>query len=260
MTTAYQIIVDAYRQSNLIGLGVEPTKSQEDEALRYLNRIVSSVYGNEVGDPLEAVLIGHNNIDRPSGYPWWDPSSDGYWYLPIDARVMANLSETGKKIFLNPFPRDGSRFSVVDASKNFSTYPLEIVGNGNMIDGAFSVSLDVDGFSGDWMYREDLATWVKSHPLTIFDEMPFPVEFDDFFILLLAFRLNPAYQRTLDPQSVTVLNRAKTQIRARYRQDIMTPSEVALLRRSRVSADRDYWMQEYGRIDTTYLFNRGRPY
>ena len=62
MATVYQIIVDAYRQSNLNAVGIAPTQLQEDEGLRYLNRIVKSVFGNEAGDRLVAFPIGREGI------------------------------------------------------------------------------------------------------------------------------------------------------------------------------------------------------
>lgn len=260
MTTAYQIIVDAYRQSNLIGLGVEPTVKQEDEALRYLNRIVKSVFGNEVGDPLEGFPIGRNNINRPSGYPWWDTVPDNEWFVPKNIRVNLNLDQTGVNLYLHPSPDDGSRFAAVDASNNLASFPVTVHGNGALIDGAPSVVLNTNGFDAEWMYRADLAEWVKYAPLTLFDPFPFPEEFDDYFIILLAFRLNPAYERQLDQQSATMLQRGKTQIRARYTQSIPTRSELGLIRLSKMAADRDQWGNSYEFYNPNSMFTKGWPF
>src|SRR5690606_32387908 len=134
---------------------------------------------------------------------------------------------------LHPAPNNGSRFAITDASHNLATNPVTIVGNGNLIDGNHSIVLDEDALNAEWFYRQDLASWVRYSPLTLFDPFPFPEEFDDFFILMLAFRLNPAYERQLDPQSAVVLDRAKKQLKARYSQTIRTESELALRRPSR---------------------------
>lgn len=260
MTTAYQIIVDAYRQSNLIALGVEPTQKQEDEALRYLNRIVASAFGNEVGDPLTGFPIGRNNIERPIGYPWWNTVPDNYWFVPKNTRCNLNIDQAGITLYLDPAPDDGTRFAVVDASENLATYPVTVKGNGFFIEGSEEIVLSTNGLESEWFFRADLGEWVKYSPLTLFDTFPFPVEFDDFFILNLAFRLNPAYQRELDPQSQYMLTRAKSQINARYSQTIPTRSELALIRPSKMAADRDQRGNSYWLYQPNAMFDKGWPW
>lgn len=260
MTTTYQIIVDAYRQSNLIAIGVEPTQKQEDEALRYLNRIVKSVLGNEAGDPLSGFPIGKKNINRPSGYPWWSDVPTNDWFVPKNTRLNCNIDSAGLNIYLHPAPDDGTRFAVVDAGENFATYPITVHGNGAFIDGSESVVLDTNAFTGEWFYRADLADWVKYSPLVLFDTFPFPEEFDDYFIIMLAFRLNPAYERQLDPQSQVMLERSKTQLRARYTQDEQSRSELGLIRPARVAADRDLWGNSYWLYQPNSMFDKGWPW
>jgi len=257
MTTTYQIIVDAYRQSNLIGIGVEPTQIQETEALRYLNRIVKSVFGNEAGDPLTGFPIGKNNISRPSGYPGWNSVPDNDWFVPKNTRCNLNLDQPGVNLYLHPAPDDGSRFAVADASGNLATYPVTVYGNGALIEGSASVLLSTNGLDREWVYRADKAEWVAYSPLAMFDTFPFPEEFDDFFILSLAFRLNPAYQREFDQQSLVVYNRAKSQLRARYSQNIPVRSELALIRNAKVAADRDQWGNTYWLYQPNAMFDKG---
>lgn len=256
MTTAYQIIVDAYRQSNLIALGVAPTQAQETEALRYLNRILKSVFGNEVGEQLQGFPIGGNNIERPSGYPHWTGTPSGQWFVPKNTLANMNVTES-VDLFLTPWPDDGTRFAVVDASRNLATFPATVHGNGAFIEGATEIVLNTDGFEGSWMYRADRAEWVKYDPLTLFDTFPFPEEFDDFFILNLAFRLNPAYERQLDPQSAEMLRKASQHIRARYTQHIPVQSELGLIRPAITAADRDRWTGPRRWISPNTMFNEG---
>lgn len=260
MTTVYQIIVDAYRQSNLIALGVEPTQLQETEALRYLDRIVRGSFGNEVGDPLTGFPIGRNNISRPIGYPWWNTVPDNYWFVPKNTRCNLNLNTAGVALYLDPAPDDGTRFAVVDASNNLSTYPVTVHGNGAFIDGAESTILNTNGLEQEWFYRADLGEWKKCLPLALFDEFPFPPEFDDYFIISLAFRLNPAYQRELDPQSKVMWDKARTQLNSRYSQTIPTRSELALIRPSKMAADRDQWGNSYWLYQPNSMFDKGWPW
>lgn len=259
MTTVTQIIYDAYRQSNLLAIGVAPTTLEQEEALRYLNRIVKSVFGNEAGDPLTAFPIGRNGISRPSGYPWWDDVPDNDWFVNKNLRVMLNL-ENSLSLYLHPDPDDGSRFAAIDTADNLSTYPVTVYGNGRTIEGAHSITLNTNGFNAEWFYRADLGDWMKYAPLLISDTFPFPEEFDEFFITMLAMRINPSHATDLDPQSQAVFQRARTQLRARYTQDIQARSELALIRPARVAADRDQWGNTYWLYQPNAMFDKGWPW
>lgn len=259
MTTVTQIITDAFRVSNLIATGTEPTSLEQDEALRYLNRIVKSVFGNEAGDPLTAIPIGRNNISRPSGYPWWNTIPDNDWFVPKNTRAMLNLDQS-VNLYLHPAPDDGSRFAAVDASETLSTYPVTVYGNGNLIDSGTSIVLNTDGFEGEWFYRADLASWTKYAPLVLLDAFPFPEEFDEFFIHMLALRLNPSFGVGLDAQSQASFNRAQKQIKARYTQNIPTRSELALIRMPKLAADRDTWGNAYWLYNPNSMFDKGWPW
>lgn len=259
MTLTEQIITDAFRQSNLIALGVSPTEAQKEEALRYLNRIVRSVFGNEAGESLTAFAVGDKNISRPRGYPFLGIENDQDWFVPTNTRLMLNLTKP-QSFWLTPAPDDGARFGISDAAQNLSTYNVTLHGNGAFIDGASSVILNTNGYEGEWFYRRDLASWMKTSPLTHETVFPFPSEFDDFFITMLALRLNPAYGTSIDEQSNAVLTRTRTQLRARYSQHIPEHSEIALIRMSRSAVDRDQWSTFYSNYDPNLTFNRGRPW
>lgn len=256
MTTVSQIITDAYRVSNLQAIGTTPTTAQQDEALRYLNRLVKSVFGNEAGEQLSPFPIGRNNISRPNGYPSYGQSPGTDWFVPQNQRLMCNLTES-LTLYLPPNPDDGARFGVVDSSDNFSTYNLIVVANGRTIEGATSVTLSTDGETGEWFYRADLGEWVKYSPLLIDGTFPFPEEFDDFFVTMLAIRINPAYGRTMDEQTGFIMRRSKSQLQARYQNHIEVNSEIGLLRLSRLAYDRDLWANGWGFDDPNAAFDRG---
>lgn len=259
MTLVSEIITDAYRQSNLLAITASPTAAQQTEALRYLNRIVKSVFGNEVGEPLTNLPIGSNNISRPSGYPWWDTVPDNDWFVPKNIRVNLNITEP-LSLYLHPDPDDGSRFAALDVSGNLSAAPCTVYGNGRLIEGADSIVLNLDGLNAEWMYRADLGNWQKYAPLLNTDPFPFPEEFDDFFITLLAMRLNPSYGTALAGESQQMLARSRTQIRARYTQIIPTRAELALIRLPRVASDRDFWGNSDWLYNPNDMFNKGWPW
>ncbi len=259
MTITSQIVVDAFRQSNLLALGVDPTPLQQAEALRYLGRIVKSVFGYEAGEPLYPVAVGYKNVERPIEWSdYYDFNGTDTWF-PKNGRAMLNLEES-KDIYLTPVPDDGTRFAVLDVSKNLSQFPVTVYGNGANIEGQPSIGLGTDGLDQEWFYRADLGNWVKTVPITEDDVFPFPEEFDDFFITTLAMRLNPSYGAALDPQSAAALQRAKSQFSARYNQDRPTPVELGLLRPAKSTADRQRWYNDYSFFDPNRMFNRGWPF
>lgn len=258
MTTVTQIITDAYRQSNLLAIGTSPTAPQIDEALRYLNRIVKSVFGTEVGEDLQSFPVGNRHISRPSGYPWYNTVPDDNWFVPKNTRLVFNL-DSPLEIYLHPAPDDGTRFAVSDPGKNLATNNVTIHGNGATIDGSFDLTLLKDGEQAEWFFRADMGDWKKYAPLQNSDTFPFPEEFDDFFITLLAIRLNPAYNTQLDAQSQLVLARAKSQIRARYSQNRPIRSELALIRMSNMNNTRGY-SSVYDYYNPNALFTKGWPW
>lgn len=232
MTLVRDIVRDAYRACNLIAISADPLTAEYDEGLRLLNRIVSSSYGNEASEQLDPLPLGQNNISKPNGFPWYN-QSPGWadWFVPHNTRLVCNLTDA-LTVYLDPNPEDGSRFAVQDMSNNFSTNPLTVVGNGHQIDGNTSVSFNTNGTNNEYFFRQDTGNWALLSPLGLDDTFPFPTDFDDFFVLSLAIRINPSYSQTVDPQTLKSFTRAATQFKARYRQHDFVWSELGLIRTS----------------------------
>jgi hypothetical protein len=259
MTIVQQIITDAYRNSNLIAVGTQPNLAQQNEALRYLNRLISSVFGNEAGEKLEAFPIGRVNIARPQGYPYYNQTPANNWFVPVNKRLMLNLDDPCS-VYLTPMPCDGARFAIKDIQGNLSTNPLTVYGNGRTFENQQSLVLNTNGQDSQWFYRQDLGNWQKLASLEIADEFPFPEEFEDMFVFMLAMRLNPAYEQAMDEQSGTLLERARSQFRARYRQTIEVGSEAGLIRLPMTTQDRVFYQPDAWNGDPTSLFYAGYPY
>lgn len=245
MTLVSEIISDAYRVGNLIGIGESPTPDEETEALRYLNRIVSSVFGAEIGDPLTAIPLGNSGIVRPTDYPIWGNEPDGEWFVPKNSRLILNLDES-KDYYLHPNPDNGTRVAVQDIAGSLSGGPVTLYGNGRLIEGQPFVVLSVDHYDAQWFYRDDIGSWTKVSPLLGTDGFPFPEEFEDFFVAMLAGRLNPSYGTAMDVQTQEMLRRARNLIRARYRQSIPTCTDPAIFLAPRSSRERNWWNRPYG--------------
>lgn len=259
MTTVASIISQALRETNLIPLGVEPSDEQLAEGFALLSTIVEGVLGNEAGENLSPFPLGQAGINAPRGYPWWANELPGNVYVPTNIRIMCNLTADGL-VNLSPRPHDGARMGVVDISQNFSEFPLTINGNGRSIEGEESMTYDTDGLIRQWLYREDLGNWVTVIPLDPAGDMPWPVEFDDMFIIRLAYRLNPRYGQVIHPASAEALKIATSKFSARYGQSTTNmPSEDGLTYLTHYNR---FWGYYSNRVwgDPAQFFNSGFPY
>lgn len=205
MTLASETITRAYRESNLLALSATVTTAQQNEALPLLNTLILSSVGNEAGAELHEITIGGT----------YDQSQFCSSWVPDNARLILNL--TGARTFtLHPHPYSGQRIAIADAKSNLNTYNLTLSGNGRMIEGAATnLILSTNGMSRQWLYRD--GNWAKISSLAAGDTMPFPEEFDDYFITGLALRLNPRFAQAFSQESAAALQRQRSQLRARYR-------------------------------------------
>lgn len=260
MTTVASIIQSSLRETNLIPIGVAPTEPQMDEGFTLLSTIVAGVLGNEAGENMASFPLGQEGINSPKGYPWYSNDLPGNIYLPFNVRVMCNLTGPGT-VNLHPKPHDGARMGIVDVAHTFDVFPLTINGNGRSIEGEESMVYDTAGEIRQWLYREDQGNWVTVIPLDPAGEMPWPPEFDDMFIIMLAMRLNPRYGQNMHPASVETLKHAQTKFSARYAQsDSVMPVENGLLYLTHWQRFWGYGAQNRAYGDPDVFFNAGFPY
>lgn len=224
MTTLGDIIQQGLRDGNIIPIGSTPTAAEVTEGLKRLQVIISSVLGNEAGEGLSPFAIGDNNINTAG----WVPSIPTY--VPLNVRLVCNLT-AAQTLYLHPQPQDGSRLAIIDASGNFATYNLTLNGNGYLVAGGTTDVRTTNGEAAQYFYRADLGDWIEITTLDDSDDMPFPEEFDDMFIVLLAMRLNPRNAQQVSQESMLMMERSRDQFRARYSQTIPTPADMGVLRR-----------------------------
>lgn len=250
MTTVTQIIIDAYREGNLIPVGATPSTAEYTEALMLLNRYITALLGNDMGEPMEVIALDRGNIATKDNVTLYMDDLIAY-YVPENTRIQANLT-TAKSVNLCPNPKDGSRIGVVDNSNNFGTYNLTLIGNGRQIEGGTSLVLNTNGFAGEWFYRDDIGQWKRWTNLTLTDTSPFPAEFDDLLVLGLQQRINPRAGTAVDPQSQAYHQEILSKFRARYRQVREVPSEQGIVRLPGNKAIR-------GTLNSNRNFDRGVP-
>jgi hypothetical protein len=205
LTLVSTIIQNAFRETNIVPVGQNPTTNQQSEALDRLNAIVLSTIGNEVGDDFTDLNIGGN----------YDQSTYTTTWVPDNARLIFNLN-AATTFNLDPNPYEGQRLAFVDVGNNLASHSVTLNGNGRLIEGASSLTLSTNGDSRQWFYRADTGTWTKVNSLLTSDQMPFPQEFDDYFVTTLAMRLQPRYSQQLPSETLETLKRSRDQIRARY--------------------------------------------
>lgn len=223
-TPVAEILAQAYRESNLIPIGVEPTAAEETEALNRLNSIIRSMLGQEIGEELQP-------WDIPARFPNYrgaDP--DEPW---PNSRVYCQITAPTTVTFPARGLRDGARMAIHDLDANFATHNLTVDGNGLRIDGGLTDVLSTNSQIIEYFFRADLGEWVVVTELEIDDNMPFPEDFDDLFVSLLCLRLNPRHNTQTKGETVKAVQRGIQQIRSRYRQKQAMPSEMALRQRER---------------------------
>lgn len=215
-TLVSSIITNAFRETNLLPVGQSPTTNQQNEALDLFNTLILSTVGREAGDPFTDINIG-GDFDQTNICETW---------VPDDVRLVLNIT-SATSFNLDPEPYEGQRLAFVDAGNNLATYNLTLNGNGRLIEGGSSVVLNTNGESRQWIYRADTANWAKVTSLVASDQMPFPVEFDDYFITMLAFRLNPRFSQQVSAETLQALRRARDYLRARYHNFRQIRSDVS---------------------------------
>lgn len=237
MSLTSNIIRRGYRSHNLVSIGGDLSSAQQEEGLDALQSIISSLLGNEVGEPL-------NGLHIPT-----EPSLFFDYRYPVsNTRIVCNLTEA-MTIYLPCDPKDGARFAAQDIAENFSTFNLTLDANGYRIEESETLILSDDGFNAEWFFRADLGDWKRVSPLAVSDEFPFPTEFDDLFISLLSLRVNPSNGIETSSESIEILKEFKAKIRARYQQKHDIYPDPALYRLSSNPFARYY--------DPETAFNRG---
>lgn len=207
MTLASDIITRAFRKSNLIAKVSTPEATEAAEGLALLNPIILSAVGFEAGEDLADISVGGT----------YDQSSYCSPYLPANVRLVLNQS-AARTVTLHPNPYEGQRVAIVDAGNNLATYSLTLDGNGRQIEASASdLVLSTSGISRQWLYRADTANWVRITELASSDQMPFPIEFDPYFITRLAMELNPQYAGQTAQETLDAMQRSERKLRARYR-------------------------------------------
>jgi hypothetical protein len=236
LSTASDVIAQAYRENNILGIGITPNDAQNAEALvrlqRFCRSLIGTVYGENMLDwqvpaPQRTAPVAANypQLPYPQGLdalaltqPFTaDPTINIWPYPPTNSRIIFGETED-QHVWFPEAPLDGSRMAALCGATIVGTPTLLLDGNGRAIAGSPTVSLAAPFSPQEWVYRADLGGWFASADFALTDQMPFSPTMDDLFVTGLALRLAPAYTKTLAPETTLVFKNALAAFRARYRQ------------------------------------------
>jgi hypothetical protein len=268
MTTAADIVRRGFREDNLIPIGRAPTLAEQTEGLELLNSFIKSVYGYELGEFMEDWVapqpqrtapvaanfpqlpypLGSDAMVNPSPFAD-DYSLNIYPYPPSNSRIVWDGNAV--TLYVPEQPRPGARIAVVQGS-GARTNPapgqlLTLNGNGRLIETAVgvvapSVVLTQPISPMSWFYRADIGVWKLIAPLTFTDEVPFPEDYDDFWICALSMRLAPRYTKQVSANTTAALTRLLGRMKAEFRQVSNTVYKAEEIPRGLESYASGRWM------------------
>jgi len=228
MLTVAEILLESFRELNLVPIGTPLTPTQEVEALGALNRYIDSLVGYEFGEfiaswpappsttsPERANFpLNPRDIDVPVRV-WQNP--------PGNVNLLINIAES-TKIFLPQLPNDGALI-VVSNLAGASVSVLTLDGNGHLIKGAKTLAGTPSALNGTKLfYREDLGDWRELLPLLLTDTTTqFPGVYDQLFIFGTAARLAPRFGRELSADQRQDFRRLRRRAKAQYAQFVEVP-------------------------------------
>jgi hypothetical protein len=238
MATAQDIITRAYRELNIIPLGTAPIAAASAEGLQRLNGFMRIIFGSKLGELLQDWEVPFQQRTAPvaanfpqNPYPLnqdWAfmglPLSGGtgtmFWpYPPKNSRLLFGAT-ADTTVFFPEQPNDGSRMGLIQGALATAGVTLTLDGNSRTISGQKTQQFTTPFTAGmRWIYRADIGDWRPIASMALTDEMPFPEDMDEYFVLSLARRLAPANDKTMSPESAVMLKEAESLFAARYKQD-----------------------------------------
>ena len=228
MTLTSALIQQAYREGNLIPVGSVPTTAELTEGLDGLNRLMFSALGIDFGEVLSDWLVPQPQRTSAvaANYPQSplaiNAPSSVFQNPPSNSHIVWN--GTTQTVWFPDNPRRGSRMSLTQASGFWDGDPntpkayLTLDGNGLQIEDAATLVLDNDVSNMQWFYRQSTGSWRRVVDAVLTDEWLFSSDMDDYWILMLAFRLAGRYGKTMSRESAMSLQWIKGVVRQRYRQ------------------------------------------
>jgi len=246
-STVATVISRAYREAQITAIGSTPTAAQQSEGVDNLNSFMSTSLGMDLGEPLTDWLapapqrtapVAANFPQGPQswGSPYGSAGLLGVYganvtpYPPNNSRIV--WGGTSQTVYFSERPENGSRTSLIqgsglgDGGNNGDVLTMD--GNGRYIGlpGQTPPFIGTQNFTfsntapaqADWIYVSAYALWMPVGTLALTDNMIFPPEYDDYFIIGLAGRLAPKYNKTLSSESQAAFLMAQSKVKSEFTQ------------------------------------------
>jgi len=243
------IITQAYREINVTAIGAAPTANQQSEALSKLNRGIKSVLGMELGEtlkdwpapqPQRTAPFAANYPQAPypfsmdpvvMPFPIATPADEYVWpYPPKNSRIVWGGNE--QTVWFPEAPDNGSRMGLIQGSgagdRGQGGDVLTLDGNGRYINAPGTDTVEytfntVTPFSPVlWIYIADTGVWTPLSDLSLTSSLPFSERYDDYWIIGLAIRIAPSYNKTVSAESLKRFQQMDLKVRAEFRQSSPT--------------------------------------
>lgn len=227
MTTALVLITRTLREIRVLGGQATASGMQAANTLEALNNVI---------DHMEGYGAAHPWIPRRLS------SSTAIHRDDMGAQVQADTSGGGFVLRLPREPRDGARLHIIDAGGAFAAQPLTIDSSGVLFDAALGpdglpvggsrsgVTIETDGYNGRFMYRADLAAWVRLARLTVTSQSPYPADMDRSLIDILAMEVVGDYGQQPSAKIANGATHGFQRFANRYVPDLPMSMDTALLR------------------------------
>lgn len=209
MTTCLSIVTSALRVCRVIGAGQTPPAGDAADAMSALQRRIRHLAGYGAAYPYrQRVVSGSHTIHRDD--------------MGADCVVTATATLT-----LPENPRPGARVRV----RALPGVTVTVARNGLLIAGAASDATVSAGAMAEWMFRDDLGSWNLISALSLSDEMPYPDEFDDAWIYILAAVIGPEYgsNHELSQTQIAHAQHGYTRLAAKYVPSLPAPIDPYLM-------------------------------
>lgn len=213
MSTLSEIIQRAFRESQILDIDRQPSTAQSAEALQMLQGIIARCT-RPATVPIWLGNLGAIREQKGTVFRDFNPFI-GKRAVPQDCFVNL-LLDTATEILLPPSPGDGARLTFIDVAGTLADNPLTIQGNGNLVAGSTLQVLSTNSQIYSLMFRRDIANWQVVSTLAATDQMPFPMEFDDMFVIELAIRINPRYGKEISGITSEMYQMMRSRFIGRY--------------------------------------------
>jgi hypothetical protein len=218
MSTLSEIIQRAFRESQILDIDRAPSTQQVTEALPILRGIIL----RHIRPAVTTIWIGAlESIKEQKGAIFKNFNS----YIPnraVPQDCYVNMfPDQARSLLMPPSPGDGARLTFIDVGGTLASFPVTLLGNGNLVNMTASETLSTNNSITSFMFRRDIANWQPVSPVAIIETaaMPFPEEFDDMFVIELATRINPRYGKDMSEVTMQVYESIRSRFMGRYMQD-----------------------------------------